>query len=356
MTVTSIINQKGGCGKTTTAINLSASLSAKNKKVLLIDMDPQGHASLGLGIDHDSQPTIFEALDLDTDKPIKELMINIASNFDLVPSNIFLSALEQKLAGKAGRENRLRDKLVSLRKTYDYIIIDCPPNLGLLTINALICSDRLIIPVDVSAFSLHGIEKLQETVIMLKNKIGHKLEIFGLSTIFDMRTKFARHFLDKLKETFDKNLLKTTIPRTIKLREAVDCGKSIIDYDPSCRGAEAYFNLAAEIMKMDKHKLGKLFPIAKKKKAVVKKDQEVIFKFKGFEARTVQIAGEFNNWDPNKTALKKDKAGNWATSFPLKKGSYQYKYVVDGAWITDPHNSKIAETEIGGINSVITVK
>jgi len=355
MAVISIINQKGGCGKTTTAINLSASLAANQKKVLLVDMDPQGHASLGLGINSDNRSTIFDALDFDTDKPLKELTTKLSSNFHLVPSNIFLSALEQKLAGRAGRENRLRDKLATLRKSYDYIIVDCPPSLGLLTINALICSDRLIIPVDVSVFSLHGIEKLQETIIMLKNKLGHRLEIFGLATIFDQRTNFAKTFLDKIRETFGRNLFRTIIPRTIKLREAVDTGVSIIDYDASSKGGQAYLNLAAEILKMDKQKPGKLFA-SKTKKAAAAKEKEVSFIFPKTEAKVVQIAGEFNNWDPAKTSLKKDKQNRWTTSFPLKAGSYQYKYVVDGEWVTDPSNQQVAETEIGGTNSIITVK
>ncbi|MFA5928186.1 MAG: AAA family ATPase [Candidatus Margulisiibacteriota bacterium] len=357
MPVISVINQKGGCGKTTTAINLSAAIAVNQKKVLLIDMDPQGHAALGLGINADNKPTIFDALDFDTDKPLKELTIKLSEHFHLIPSNIFLSALEQKMAGKAGRENRLRDKISSLRKSYDHIIIDCPPSLGLLTINSLICSDRLIIPVDVSIFSLHGIEKLQETIIMLKNKLGHKLELFGLATIFDQRTNFASTFLAKLKETFGPNLFKTIIPRTIKMREAVDSGVSIIDYDFNSKGAQSYLALAVEVMKMDKHKLAKIFNKVAVSKDQPTKEREVVFALPKMDAKTVQIAGEFNNWNPERSSLKQDENGNWKISFPLTSGTaYQYKYVIDGEWVVDPQNEEVAETTIGGINSVITVR
>ena len=354
MPVISIINQKGGCGKTTTAINLSASLAASQKKVLLVDLDPQGHASLGLGINSDNRPTIFDVLDFDTDKSLKDITIKLQPDFHLAPANIFLSALEQKLAGKSGRENRLRDKVAALKKSYDYIIIDCPPSLGLLTINALISSDRLVIPVDVSVFALHGIEKLQETIIMLKNKLGHKLEIYGLPTIFDARTNFARTFLTKVKETFGRNLFKTVIPRTIKLREAANTGASIIDYDANSKGAQAYLSLASEILKIDKHKTAR--PTSAQAKVTTVNSKNVQFALTKVKAKTIQIAGEFNNWDPSKSALTRDKAGKWSISFPLRNGSYQYKYVIDGQWVIDPQNKKTMETEIGGMNSVITVK
>ncbi|MFH1429847.1 MAG: AAA family ATPase [Candidatus Margulisiibacteriota bacterium] len=351
MPVISVINQKGGCGKTTTAVNLSAALAANRKKVLLIDMDSQGHAALALGVSADHKSTIFDALDFDIDKPIKDVIVELSSYLHIVPSNIFLCALEQKLAGRAGREDRLQEKLTKLRRSYDYVIIDCPPSLGLLTINALIASQKLIVPVDTSMFSLHGIEKLQETVNMLRSQLGHRLELFGCATMFDNRTKYAKVFINKLREIFGKNLYQTTIPRTIKLREAVDAGTSIIDYSPASKGAHAYLSLAAEILKIDQAKTVKLF----KSKHRQRDKKETTFTLSETKARIVQLAGEFNNWDPARTPLKEEYKGNWTVAFPLTAGSYQYKYVVDGLWIPDPRNNNVMETELGGVNSVIVV-
>lgn len=364
MSVISIINQKGGCGKTTTAVNLSAAIADRNRRVLLVDMDPQGHASIALGINPDNRSTIFDSLDFNIDKPLKDVVTKLSPYFHLAPSNIFLSALEQKLAGRSGRENRLRDKLVTLKKSYDYVIIDCPPSLGLLTINALIASDRLIIPVDASIFALHGIEKLQETIIMLKNKLGHRLELFGLATMFENRTNFAKTFSSKLRETFGKNLFNTTIPHSIRLREAVEAGISIVNFARSSKGGVAYFNLADEILKKDKLKGVTPIETAVTEKPAVKSSEkvkqvrtkEVTFVFPKTNAKLVQIAGEFNNWDPSKTPLVKDSKGKWTTTFPLQTGSYQYKYVVDGTWVPDPQNETVAETDLGGVNSIITVK
>ncbi|MFC1478157.1 AAA family ATPase [Candidatus Margulisiibacteriota bacterium] len=351
MPILSIINQKGGCGKTTTAVNISAALAANRKKVLLIDMDPQGHAALALGVSADHKATIFDALDYDIDKPIKDVIVELSPHLHLAPSNIFLCALEQKLAGRNGREDRLQEKLIKLRWSYDYIIIDCPPSLGLLTINALIAAQKLIIPVDVSIFSLHGIEKLRETVNMLKTRLGHRLELYGCATIFDERTNYAKVFINKLRETFGKNLFKTTIPGSIQLREAADAGLSIIDYSPDSKGAHAYLSLAAEILKRDEAKTVELF----KSKHRRKDKKEVTFTLSETTAKMVQIAGEFNNWDPVKTPLKEEYKGNWTVSFPLKEGNYQYKYVVDGLWIPDPRNNSVVETDLGGVNSEIVV-
>ncbi len=357
MPAISIINQKGGCGKTTTAVNLSAALSAHRKNVLLIDMDPQGHASLALGVDPDNRVTVFDVLDGDSDRPMRDIIVKLSPTLHLAPSNIVLSALEQKLSGIDGRENRLRDKLASVSRNYDYIIIDCPPSLGMLTINALLSSDRLIVPVDASVFSLHGIEKLRETLNMIRNKLGHDPEVYGLATIFDRRTRFAKTFLDKLGEMFGENLYGTVIPSTIKFREAAQKGVSILEYAPSGRGTEAFLDLAAEMLGRDKRKRVKM--PATKKAPVENKEQARFVTFALpdiFGARIVQLAGEFNNWDPTTSVLVKDGEGRWVTRCALKSGSYQYKYVVDGEWVLDPQNDKKIETDFGSVNSVITVK
>ena len=355
MPIVAVINQKGGCGKTTTAVNLSAALVANRKKILLVDMDPQGHAAISFGMNPDAMPTVFDVLDYDTDKQFNDVIQELSSGFDLAPANIYLSVLEQKLAGKRGRENRLQYKLAKLKKNYDYIIIDCPPNLGLLTINALICSERLIVPVDPSVFSLHGIEKLHETITMLNNKRGHRPELYGIATIFDRRTNFAKSFRSRLEEVFGKSLFQTIIPASVKFREAAEAGTSLINYAPSCKGAQAYLGLAGEVLKQDGHKILQKSRRSKKTARKITTVKKTTFVFPHInDAKRVQVAGEFNDWDPAAGVLKREN-GHWCADFSLKPGRYQYKYIVDGEWLLDPTNNRHVETELGNLNSVIMV-
>lgn len=356
MPVIAIINQKGGCGKTVTAVTLAAALAANRKKILLIDMDPQGHASLSFGVFPQAGSTIFDVLDFNADKGFKDIVSTLSPFLHLASADITLSVLEQKLAGKHGRENRLHDKLVKVQKNYDYIIIDCPPNLGLLTINSLIASQRLIVPVDASVFSLHGLEKLQETVLMLKKKLGLAPEVCGLATIFDQRTNFSKAFLAKLKSIFGKKLFKTVIPSSIKFREASEAGASILDYAPRCIGAKSYLALAEEVLKQDKHKVIKKVVSQNKMGKRANGRQNITFTFPNHSGvQKVQIAGEFNNWNPDHGKLKR-KNNCWLATFPLKPGRHQYKYLVNDEWMLDPENIHKVETDRGVVNSVVTVE
>jgi chromosome partitioning protein len=356
MPVIAIINQKGGCGKTVTAVSLAASLAANRKKILLIDLDPQGHASLSFGIDPQQGHTIFDVLDLNENKNLQDIITILSPHLHLAPANISLSILEQKLAGKHGREIRLLDKLSRIRKLYDYIVIDCPPNLGLLTINALIAAQRLIVPVDTSIFSLHGIEKLQATVSMLKNKIGHDPDVYGLATIFDQRTNFSKIFLLKLKKVFGDKLFKTVIPNSIKFREASESATAIIDYAPRSKGAQTYLGLAAEILRRDKHKVIQKAVRSKKTARAANGPKHITFTFPNHNGvQKVQIAAEFNGWNPAFGKLKKSKEC-WLATFPLKPGRHEYKYLVNGEWMLDPENNHKVKTALGVFNSVIMVE
>jgi chromosome partitioning protein len=252
MRVIAIANQKGGCGKTTTAINLSSSLSSRGQRVLLIDCDPQSHATMGLNVSPaDLEKSMYnvitpragETLGLD------DIILPVKERFDLAPSSVILSAVEQELSGVEGRENRLLHALQALRQAYDYCVIDCPPSIGLLCFNALRACREVIIPIDMSLFSLRGVEKLLEIVLLLKEKLSHDIVPRALITMFDHRTRYSRRVLEKVKEQFGRDVFETVIRYTIRLRETVDCGLPISDYDKHAIGNKDYDTLAEELVR-----------------------------------------------------------------------------------------------------------
>ena len=211
MRIIAIINQKGGCGKTTTSINLAACLARLGQKTLLVDMDPQGHCGVGLAVPEDQiERTIYDALIEPGDgrmAKLSEVVWQIASDFDLAPANIKLAAFEQVFAGRPGREERLIRALDSVRQTYDWCIIDCPPGVGLLTFNALNSADEVIVPVETGFFSLHGLAKVMETLEMLKQRCSKDTLIRVLPTLYDTRTKLAREVLQELRAKFRDYLM-----------------------------------------------------------------------------------------------------------------------------------------------------
>jgi chromosome partitioning protein len=254
MRVIASANQKGGCGKTTTAINLSSSLSLKGQKVLLIDFDPQAHATMGLNIKPaDLEKSIYDVVTPKKNEPleIEDILIPIRDNFDLAPSSIILSAFEQELSGLEGREDRLLQAIRQLEEKYDYIVIDCPPSIGHLSFNALRAAEEVIIPIDMSLFSLRGVSKLIEILILLKDKVGHDVRSRALITMFDRRTRYSRIVLEKVKADFGSNVFETVIRYNIRLRETADYGLPVGDYDKNSIGHEDYENLADEVLRSD---------------------------------------------------------------------------------------------------------
>ena len=256
MRIIASANQKGGCGKTTTAINLSSSLSIKGKRVLLIDFDPQAHATIGLNIKpSDLEKSIYDVI---TPKKngflgIGDILIAIKDNFDLAPSSLILTAVEQELSGIEGREDRLFEAIQDLKEeyNYDYIVIDCPPSIGHLCFNALRACDEVIIPIDMSLFSLRGVAKLIEIITLLKDKVGHDVKSRALITMYDRRTRYSRVVLEKVKAEFGDNVFDTVIRYNIRLRETADCGLPVGDYDKNAIGHEDYENLAEEIVNLE---------------------------------------------------------------------------------------------------------
>jgi chromosome partitioning protein len=252
MRTIAIINQKGGCGKTTTSINLAACLARLGHKTLLVDIDPQGHCGVGLAVPEEQiERTLYDTMIEERDgKPAKisEIVWQIASDFDLAPSNIKLSAFEQVFAGRAGREDRLAKALEPVKGSYEWCIIDCPPSVGLLTFNALRACDEVIVPVETGYFSLHGLAKMMETLEVLRDRCNKDVMIRVLPTLYDTRTKLAREVLSELRAKFREYLMESTVNFNTKLKEAASFGQPITEYDPGSRGYRDFVNLARELM------------------------------------------------------------------------------------------------------------
>lgn len=251
MRVISIINQKGGCGKTTTAINLAACLTQLKRRVLLVDLDPQGHASLGLNVrPEDITRGMTEVLTQGTclDDVICE---SISPNLDVAPANITLSAVEQLLADATHKEKKLLSALKNLQQTYDYVIVDSPPSLGILTFNALRASELSIVPVEMGFFSLHGLAKLMEIVEVLARHTGHRVQIRALATMVNIRMRFTQEVLEEIRRHFQGNVFGTLIRNNVRLREAASHGLPITEYEPAAIGAQDYHALAQEVLAME---------------------------------------------------------------------------------------------------------
>jgi chromosome partitioning protein len=251
--IIAITNQKGGVGKTTTCVNLAASLAATRRKVLLVDLDPQGNATMGSGVDkRDVEYSCYHLLLEET--PVDDIIVHAeAAGFDLVPGNSDLTAAEVQLMQMEARESRLGNRLEPIESRYDYVLIDCPPALNMLTLNALTASDAVFIPIQCEYYALEGLSALLETVGLIREAVNPDLEIEGLlRTMFDARNNLANEVSEQLLEHFGDKVYRTIIPRNIRLAEAPSYGAPIIKYDKASRGAIAYLALAAEMVRRQK--------------------------------------------------------------------------------------------------------
>ncbi len=247
--IIAIINQKGGVGKSTTAINLSAALGELDRQVLLVDLDPQGNASSGLGIEKNLvKNCVYDVLL--TDVPVEQAIIpDVCPGLDVLPATINLAGAEVELVTEMARESRLKDALGSLRGRYDYIFIDCPPSLGLLTINALVAADKLLIPIQCEFYALEGVTKLLDSMKRVKSRLNPSLDIYGvLLTMYDGRTTLAKQVAEEVRSYFGRIVFNAMIPRTVKLSEAPSFGLPITQYDPTGKGAKSYIDLSKEVI------------------------------------------------------------------------------------------------------------
>ena len=247
--VITIFNQKGGVGKTTTVINLAAALGKRDKKILIVDVDPQGNATSGLGVDkNDLKLSIYDAL-INGVSLTEILQKTSAENVDIIPSNVDLAGAEIEMIGIEDRELTLKKALETVKANYDFIFIDCPPSLGLLSINGLSASHSVLIPIQCEYYALEGVSQLVDTIMLVKKGLNPDLEVEGVVlSMFDGRTNLSIQVVDEVKKYFKGKVYTSIIPRNVRLAEAPSYGLSVIDYDPKSRGAETYSDLAEEFL------------------------------------------------------------------------------------------------------------
>ncbi len=255
--IISVVNQKGGVGKTTTSVNMAACLAVFNKKVLLVDIDPQANAASGLGVRKDLvEVSVYNILVRD-EPAVNIIQKTGIKNLDILPSHADLSGAQVELVNMIAREAKLKNGLAAIRDQYDYIVIDCPPSLGLLTINALVASDALIIPIQCEYYALEGVAQLMQTFNLVKQHLNPNLEIDGvLLTMFDKRINLAQQVVDDIREYFKGKVYNTVIPRNVRLSEAPSFGLPIIFYDIKSPGATSYMEFVEEVIAREKERIG----------------------------------------------------------------------------------------------------
>jgi chromosome partitioning protein len=447
MRTIAVVNQKGGVGKTTVSINLASALAEMEHKTLLIDMDSQSHCAVGLAVPEEQiEQSIYDVMiSYSKDEPMRlgEILWEVSEKLELAPASIDLSAFEQQMAGIPDRELCLKKVLDNIKGEYEFVVIDCPPAVGLLTFNALRAATDVIVPVETGYFSLHGLSKQLETLAILCQRCSHSVSVKVLASMYDIRTKMAREILGELRKHFGDKMFKTVVNFNTKLKEAASFGQPISEYDPASKGHKDFQELVKELMngqsdqqrrhiieslseKLEsisasadellakakpkvtppeptriksieppKQRPQQMEPVtatAEPKPAAAKAEAKPVMKpvaavqpqqpkavstdaklaeYYGVSqvneavsfvtlyprAQSVQIAGDFNGWQPTKMPMEKvGESGVWQASAKLAPGKYRYRLVVDGQWQQDPYNETTELNPFGGYNSIVEVK
>ncbi len=479
MRTIAIVNQKGGCGKTTVSINLASALAEAGRKVLLVDMDPQSHCAVGLAVpEQQIEQSIYDVLiSTSRNEPIKlaEILWQIGERLELAPASIDLSAFEQQMSGIPDRECCLKQALEPVRNDYDFAVIDCPPAVSLLTFNALRAATDVIVPVETGYFALHGLSKQLETLSILCKRCNQRVDVRVLASMYDIRTKMAREILAELREHFGQKMFKTVVNFNTKIKEAASFGQPICEYDPASKGQKDFQALAQEVIGTGvtqqrkefvnsladqlesisatadellkaanppvriveaprpqqtlqapgpkeyatastgspepaaavasqagqagtvqappqpqpaatapqprtaepqsqtiepKHQPAEPQPQQPQQPKILDTNAKlsdyygvnqisdaVVFVTLYPRAKNVQIAGDFNNWQPANTPMQKvGQSGVWQAQLKLPQGRYRYRLVVDGQWQQDPYNDKTEMNPFGEFNSVVEVE
>jgi chromosome partitioning protein len=409
MRTIAIVNQKGGCGKTTVSINLASALAGEGKRVLLVDMDPQSHCAVGLAVPEEQiEQSIYDVLiSKSRNEPIRltEILWQISDKLELAPASIDLSAFEQQMTGIADRESCLKNVLDEVKDEYDYAVIDCPPAVGLLTFNALRAATDVIVPVETGYFALHGLSKQLETLSILCRRCKQQVDVRVLASMYDIRTKMAREILAELRNHFADRMFNTIVNFNTKIKEAASFGQPINEYDSASKGNKDFSALAMEVVGAEATQQSRQIvnsladqletigstanELLQAAKPQVKApqpakteiriterpklfdtnarlsdyygasqiDEAIVFVTLYPRAKSVQIAGDFNNWQPVKNPMEKvGDSGVWQTEMRLPEGRYRYRLVVDGQWQQDPYNEHTEVNPFGEFDSVVDVK
>jgi chromosome partitioning protein len=366
MKIIAIANHKGGCGKTTTAINLAACLGKKERRVLLVDLDPQGHSSLGLGVFNEQARDLYDVFT--GEAKLDEIILpDVFQGVDVVPATMTLAAAEHLPVRGDERERLLQAHLAPVRGRYDYAVIDCPPSLGLLAFNALAAADLILIPIEMSLFGLSGMEQMYQTIAQLRERHGREIPVRVLPTLVDSRTRLCRQFLHEVAERFADDVSSVMVQFTVRLKEAVRQGKPIVAYDPHSVAAVQYNRLADEVVACvqagaDEEATARVsavklaFERARAQIGKLRGQRKVVLRLFGYEGRKVQLAGDFNDWIPDNGVITRQVDGVVEKIVMLMPGTYQYRYVVDGEWQEDPSNPEVVENFSGGYNSILNVE
>ena len=355
--IIALSNQKGGCGKTTTAINMAAAFANLGKRTLLIDLDPQGHAGYGLGLKSEQvELSMYNALTERADRRrfLDSFIQPLYQNLDIAPSHILLSTIEQECADKEQAVNRLKSALEYLTFPYEMIIVDCPPSLGFLTFNALCACDLIIVPVDLGAFSLMGVMKLLSMVELIRVKMKHVPEVYALATMVDLRSHFANKMIQEVKEAFKDHIFENFIHMNVATREAQALGVPVRMHEPWVKASKDYDNLAKEIMES--------FDITMSFTPLLTSDSNgrrvtvYDFSMNAPEAKGVYVVGDFNNWTVNDDSKCLSVGrGEWQRRLALTPGRYHYRFVIDGKWTNDPTNQQAEPNPFGGVDSILEI-